>query len=35
MRAFRIIVKGRVQGVGFRYWTVTLANRLCVTGWVR
>ncbi|MEL3911973.1 acylphosphatase [Treponema pedis] len=35
VRAFRIIVKGRVQGVGFRYWTVTLANRLGVTGWVR
>ena len=26
---------GRVQGVGFRYWTLRHANRLGLTGWVR
>lgn len=35
IRAFRISIKGRVQGVGFRYWTVSLANSLGVKGWVR
>ena len=28
-------VKGRVQGVGFRYFTSQTAQRLGVTGWVR
>lgn len=27
--------KGRVQGVGFRYTTVRVADRFAVTGWVR
>jgi len=26
---------GQVQGVGFRYTCVSLANRLGITGWVR
>lgn len=34
-RAFRISVKGRVQGVGFRYWTAMLAKKIGVAGWVR
>ena len=33
--AFYALVRGRVQGVGFRYSTVKEAERLCVTGWVR
>lgn len=35
LRAFKILVFGKVQGVGFRYWTVVLANQLCIKGWVR
>jgi len=33
--ALRIIINGRVQGVGFRYATVDEASRLGLTGWVR
>ena len=29
------IVEGRVQGVGFRYFVVDLANTLELDGWVR
>ena len=29
------VVHGRVQGVGFRAYTSTSANRLELTGWVR
>ena len=31
----RIVVSGRVQGVGFRYATITEARRLGLTGWAR
>ena len=31
----RIIVRGRVQGVFFRNWTVGAARALGVAGWVR
>ncbi len=31
----RIIVRGRVQGVGFRYSTVHEARRLGLRGWAR
>jgi len=31
----RMIVSGRVQGVGYRNWTIGKANALGVTGWVR
>lgn len=31
----RLIVTGRVQGVGFRAWCVREANRLKLVGWVR
>ena len=30
-----VIVRGRVQGVGYRMWTEDLAERLGLEGWVR
>ena len=35
MKAVRVIVSGRVQGVGFRYWTEEQADRRGLDGWVR
>ena len=35
MAARRFIVRGRVQGVGFRFFAVTAARRIGVTGTVR
>jgi acylphosphatase len=34
-RAVRVRISGRVQGVGFRYFTVRAARRLAVAGRVR
>lgn len=31
----RIVVHGRVQGVGYRSWTAHLAHRRNLRGWVR
>jgi acylphosphatase len=28
-------IKGRVQGVNYRFWTEQMANRLGLAGWVR
>ena len=31
----RVRIEGRVQGVGFRYWTERVAGELDLAGWVR
>lgn len=31
----RVVVRGRVQGVGFRAWTVAQARTLGLAGWAR
>ena len=35
MERRRYHVRGRVQGVGFRFWVVQHAERLGLRGWVR
>ena len=34
-RTVRLFVSGRVQGVGYRYWTMDQAALLGLDGWVR
>ena len=34
-KAVRVVVKGRVTGVGFRDWTASTAESLGLAGWVR
>lgn len=35
VRAVRVMISGRVQGVGFRAWTERRARDLGLSGWVR
>lgn len=35
MKDVYIKIKGRVQGIGFRYWAVQTARELKLSGWVR
>lgn len=35
MATFEFIVSGIVQGVGYRYYTLRMAERLGIRGWVR
>ena len=35
VKTVRVLISGRVQGVGFRYWVESTATALGVSGWVR
>lgn len=34
-KSVRVRIRGRVQGVWYRAWTVQEAKKRCVSGWVR
>jgi acylphosphatase len=33
--AYQLIIRGRVHGVGFRFFTRNLADKLAISGWVK
>ena len=35
MKTLRLVISGRVQGVGYRDWMVAEAERRGIAGWVR
>jgi acylphosphatase len=35
MAIHRVVIRGQVQGVGFRAWTEAMADRCGLQGWVR
>lgn len=35
LKSVRVCISGRVQGVGYRFWTQDEACRLGLSGWVR
>ena len=35
VKSLRVLISGRVQGVGFRYWVLREAEALHLNGWVR
>lgn len=34
-KSVHVVISGRVQGVGFRYWVQNTARDLGISGWVR
>jgi len=35
MISIRVVISGKVQGVGYRAWTVGTASKMALKGWVR
>ncbi len=35
IKRYKISIRGRVQGVGYRYWTRDIAQKLDITGFVK